>query len=85
RHGFARSVDSAEALDLLAEARSGGLVQFGENVREQVAFICNCCGCCCEALLAQKRFGVFRPVHTTGFLPEVDAGACNGCGACAKA
>lgn len=85
RHGFARSVDSAEALDLLAEARSRGLVQFGENVREQVAFICNCCGCCCEALLAQKRFGVFRPVHTTGFLPEVDADACNGCGACAKA
>ncbi len=85
RHGFARRIDSAEALDLLAEARSRGLVQFGENVRERVAFICNCCGCCCEALLAQKRFGVFRPVHTTGFLPEVDADACNGCGACAKA
>jgi Pyruvate/2-oxoacid:ferredoxin oxidoreductase delta subunit len=85
RHGFARRIDAPEALDLLAEARSKGLVQFGENVRESVAFICNCCGCCCEALLAQKRFGTFRPVHTTGFLPVVDAGSCNGCGACAKA
>ena len=85
RHGFARRIDAAEALDLLAEARSRGLVQFGENVRESVAFVCNCCGCCCEALLAQKRFGAFRPVQTTGFLPEVDGGRCNGCGACAKA
>ncbi len=85
RHGFARRIDAAEALDLLAEARSRGLVQFGENVRESVAFVCNCCGCCCEALLAQKRFGVFRPVQTTGFLPDVDAERCNGCGACAKA
>ncbi len=85
RHGFARRIDAAEALDFLAEARSRGLVQFGENVRESVAFVCNCCGCCCEALLAQKRFGAFRPVQTTGFLSEVDAGRCNGCGACAKA
>jgi len=85
RHGFARRVDAAEALDLLARARGEGLVQFGENVRDKVAFVCNCCGCCCEALLAQKRFGSDRPVHTTGFLPEVDAGRCNGCGECAKA
>jgi Pyruvate/2-oxoacid:ferredoxin oxidoreductase delta subunit len=85
RHGFARRIDAAEALDLLAEARSRGLVQFGENVRERVAFVCNCCGCCCEALLAQKRFGAFRPIHTTGFTPRVDAEKCNGCGACAKA
>ncbi len=85
RHGFARRIDAAEALDLLGRARGEGLVQFGENVREKVAFVCNCCGCCCEALLAQKRFGSDRPVHTAGFLPEVDAERCNGCGACAKA
>lgn len=85
RHGFARRVDSAEALDLLARTRGLGLVQFGENVREKVAFVCSCCGCCCEALLAQKRFGAFRPVQTTGFLPEVDAERCSGCGECAKA
>ncbi|MFN7989439.1 MAG: 4Fe-4S binding protein [Thermoanaerobaculia bacterium] len=85
RHGFARAIDNAEALDLLAEARGRGLVQFGENVRERVAFICNCCGCCCEALLAHRRFGSLRPVHTTGFLPEVDASLCTGCGACAEA
>ncbi len=85
RHGFARKADSAEALDLLARAREEGLVQFGENVRRKPAFICNCCGCCCEALLAQRRFGFLKPVHTTGFLPEVDAERCTGCGKCVEA
>ena len=82
RHGYARRVDVAEGLDLLEEAYGHGLVQFGENVREHVNFICNCCGCCCEAMIAQRRFSVLHPVHTTNFLPHVDPEACNGCGKC---
>lgn len=85
RHGHARRVDVAEAIDLLAEARHRGLVQFGENVREEVNFICHCCGCCCEAMLAQKRFGLLHPIHTTRFLPVVDGGACGACGGCVDA
>ena len=81
RHGHAREVDVVECLDLLAVAYDHHLVQFGENVREGVNFICNCCGCCCEAMIAARRFAIFNPVHTTNFLPEVDAAACNGCGA----
>ena len=69
RHGFARAIDAAEGLDLLAAARERNLVQFGENVREKVNFICNCCGCCCEALLAARRFAILHPVHTSNFLP----------------
>jgi len=85
RHGVARRVDATEGLDLLAKAREGNLVQFGENVRERVAFICNCCGCCCEAMLAAKRFAVLNPIATTNFLPEVEAQGCNGCGKCVEA
>ncbi|MGA2184092.1 MAG: 4Fe-4S dicluster domain-containing protein [Bryobacteraceae bacterium] len=84
RHGIARQVDVGEGMNLLERARDHNLVQFGENVREQVAFICNCCGCCCEALLAAKRFAVLSPIATTNFLPEVDAGNCNGCGKCVE-
>jgi hypothetical protein len=47
KHGYARRVDSIEGLDLLQQARDRRLVQFGENVQRGVAFICNCCGCCC--------------------------------------
>ena len=85
RHGFARRAEAAETLDLLRMARERGLVQFGENVRQRPAFICNCCGCCCEALIAQRRFGFLKPVHTTGFRPEIDRERCNGCGKCVTA
>ena len=85
RHGHAKPVGVHECLDLLDEARDRGLVQFGENVRRRVNFICNCCGCCCEALIAARRFGHLHPVHTTGFLPEVDPATCTGCGKCVSA
>ena len=85
RHGFARAVDRAEGLEILARAREGRLVQFGENVRERVNFICNCCGCCCEAMIAARRFGHLHPVHTTNYLPEVRDEECNGCGRCVAA
>jgi ferredoxin len=83
RHGYARAVDVAEGLALLQEARDRNLVQFGENIRTGVSFICNCCGCCCEAMIAQRRFGLLNPVHTTNFLPVVDRATCSGCGECA--
>ncbi len=82
RHGYARAVEAAEGLDLLQAAYGHNLVQFGENVRQQVNFICNCCGCCCEAMLAARRFGLLQPVHTTNFLPAVDDHQCTGCGHC---
>lgn len=85
RHGVARTAQASECLDLLAAARENGLVQFGENVRQGVSFICNCCGCCCEAMIAARRFGFMRPVHTTNFIPALDSSTCTGCGKCVSA
>lgn len=82
KHGHARQVSSTEGLDLLEQAYESNLVQFGENVKKQVNFICNCCGCCCEALIAARRFSIFQPVHTTNFLPDPDIENCTGCGRC---
>lgn len=82
RHGIARKIDVAEGIDLLQKARDNNLVQFGENVQEKVNFICNCCGCCCEALIAARKFGFLNPVHTTNFFPFIDEEKCNGCGKC---
>ncbi len=83
-HGYAREVEVSEAMDLLQVAYENRLVQFGENVRSGVSFICNCCGCCCEALIAQRRFGSMHPVHTTHFLPEIAQESCNGCARCVR-
>jgi ferredoxin len=84
RHGIARKIDAAEGLDILVRAQDHNLVQFGENVQERVSFICNCCGCCCEALIAARRFGFFNPVHTTNFIPKIIEEKCTGCGKCAS-
>jgi ferredoxin len=82
RHGYARKVDVPEALDLLQIAYENNLVQFGENVQRKVSFICNCCGCCCEALIAQRRFGNLHPIHTSNYIPEIINESCTGCGKC---
>lgn len=82
KHGHARRVDDGEGLELLHQAYENNLVQFGENVREKVNFICNCCGCCCEGMIAARRFAIMNPVHTTNFIPEIEGESCNGCGKC---
>ena len=85
KHNHARSIDEEECLDILQIAYEHNLVQFGENVRKKVSFICNCCGCCCEAMIAARRFAIMNPVHTTNFFPVVTESACNGCGKCVTA
>jgi len=82
KHGHARRIEAVECLDLLQQAYDHNLVQFGENVREEVNFICNCCGCCCEAMIAARRFAILNPVHTTNFIPVINDQQCNGCGKC---
>lgn len=85
KNGYARQIDVSEGLDLLQQAYERGLVQFGENARKDVNFICNCCGCCCEAMIAARKFGLLHPVHTSNYIPVVDVSACNGCGKCVSA
>ena len=85
KHGYARQVDRVEGKDLLQLAYGHNLVQFGENVRNRVNFICNCCGCCCEAMIAARRFALMNPVHTSNFLPALEHAECTGCGKCVNA
>ncbi len=85
RHAMARQVEIAECLDLLNQAYESNLVQGGENVRQKVSFICNCCACCCEGLIVARKFGRLHPVQTTNYLPEIETSACSGCGKCVKA
>jgi len=82
RSNYARRVSSEECLELLEVAYAHNLVQIGENVQNEVAFICNCCGCCCEALLAAQRFGTAQTIATTNYLPKIDSEKCIECGKC---
>lgn len=84
RNNYARRVDAVEGMELLHKAWEHNLVQCGENVREGVTFICNCCGCCCEALVAAKKFGMMHPVETTNFIPDICEDDCTKCGKCVR-
>ena len=85
RHGLAKKIDKSQALDLLTETREAGLVHLGDNVQRNPTFICNCCGCCCEVMLAFKKFKMFGDTFTSNFIARVDTEKCNGCRKCAKA
>lgn len=82
KHGHATQVDVARCMELLQQAQECNLVQFGENTQEGVNFICNCCGCCCEALQAIRRFAIAQTIHSN-YLAHINDG-CVGCGKCAK-
>jgi formate hydrogenlyase subunit 6/NADH:ubiquinone oxidoreductase subunit I len=85
RHGHARGIDAKECLDILQQSREQNLVQFGENVQGGVSFICNCCGCCCDTLIAARRFGAQKPLQTTNFVAAIKRHHCTGCGNCIDA
>ena len=82
--GYARLIEKEEAKDILQMSYEYNLVQMGENVREHPAFMCNCCGCCCEALQAAKKFSPMQPIATTNYLPKVKEDDCISCGKCSR-
>ncbi|HJV36425.1 4Fe-4S binding protein, partial [Geomonas sp.] len=84
RNGFARRIDAAQGLDLLQQAREHNLVQCADNVQRRVNFICHCCKCCCEGLLAIRRLNLANVMFTTNFIAKKDADHCNGCGRCTR-
>jgi len=82
--GYARLISKEEAKEVLELSYESNLVQIGENVREHPAFICNCCGCCCEALQAARKFSPMQPVATTNYIPKVSVETCISCGKCSR-
>ncbi|MHA1911015.1 MAG: 4Fe-4S binding protein [Candidatus Kariarchaeaceae archaeon] len=81
KHGIATKITKEEAFEILDRVRELGLVQIGDNIQEGVNWICNCCGCCCEALIGYKKFGYAQNIRTN-FFAKVNEEECNGCGIC---
>ncbi|MFA5786934.1 MAG: 4Fe-4S dicluster domain-containing protein [Actinomycetota bacterium] len=84
RRGFGRQADKAEALDILAGARELSLVHIADNVRHNVTYICNCCGCCCGQLTSISELDL-PGVNPSGFQPATDLDVCKGCSRCSRA
>jgi formate hydrogenlyase subunit 6/NADH:ubiquinone oxidoreductase subunit I len=83
KHGVAKKITKEEAKAILDKCVKLGLVQLGDNIKNKVAWICNCCGCCCEAILAYKKLGT-RPAINSNYFPQISSDKCIGCGMCAR-
>lgn len=83
KHGIAKQISKEEARAILDKCVAYGLVQVGDNIKNKVSWMCNCCGCCCEALLAYKKMGYRRKINSN-FYAQTDKSKCSGCGLCAK-
>jgi len=84
RNGIAEQVTTDEAMRILAEAKEAGLAQTGDNVQDEISFICNCCRCCCGMMQAVRTFDIRNAIVTSNWIMHVDTDACKGCGKCAK-
>jgi hypothetical protein len=65
KHGYAKLITNEEGLEILELAYKNNLVQFAENVQNDVGFICNCCSCCCVALKGARKMGVPQAISSS--------------------
>jgi Pyruvate/2-oxoacid:ferredoxin oxidoreductase delta subunit len=79
--GMGRSITLDEALEVLKQAEEAGLVLQPSHSR-RAAFICACCGDCCEVLVNVKRHPKPASIAASAFLATLDEAACEGCGTC---
>ncbi len=79
--GSGREVTKEEALEIMDQAQKAGLVHVAKNKTDIGHFICNCCGCCCQAftLLISKGVELCDPSR---YMPNIDADKCSACGEC---
>ena len=79
RADLADPVSTAEALELLTAAKAAGLAQTADNVKEQVGYLCNCCGCCCGMYRAIRDAGLHGAIVSSNWTATIDPASCRGC------
>jgi len=84
RRGFARKASTDELLKNLERSYKLGLVLTCDNVIDEPAYICHCCGCCCGVLKSITEYHV-QSIQPSNFIPEIDPELCLSCDACVDA
>ncbi len=85
RNKLAKKVSRTEMLENIARSKELGLAFCGDNVKNNVTFICHCCKCCCVALSGISKYGYANAVVTSNYIARCIDEKCTGCGICAKA
>lgn len=84
KHGYAKLITKERAFEILEVSYAHNLIQFAENVKDDVGFICNCCSCCCMALKGAKRMGIPQTISSSNFIATLN-NHCVGCKKCLAA
>jgi Na+-translocating ferredoxin:NAD+ oxidoreductase RNF subunit RnfB len=83
--GFAKKVTKEEALKIMKEAETAGLVHKafhpGSNESRPETSICNCCKDCCDTFNSWRE-GAFPLINATYYISVIDEDLCAGCGTC---
>ncbi len=80
-----RWITQQEAVDILCDEHERGHVHHAflkDAMLGRFYAICNCCACCCAAMLAWQHGSPM--LASSGYVCHVDAERCVGCGACAE-
>jgi len=72
KHGYAKLISKEKAFEILELSYENNLIQFAENVKYDVGFICNCCSCCCMALKGAKKMGIPQALSSSNFIAELN-------------
>jgi len=78
---YARQVDYEEAMRILYECETHGLVHNVSNCEGKIQTLCNCCECSCGVLKAWNR-GLQNTVSPSRFVVSVDPEKCSLKGDC---
>lgn len=84
-NGLAKHISVSESMHLLEKSKAAGLAQTGDNVQNDLSYICNCCGCCCGMMEALKTFDMNNAIVSSSWIMEIDEELCNGCAKCESA
>ncbi|MGC9325838.1 MAG: 4Fe-4S binding protein [Desulfomonilia bacterium] len=80
--GVGERITATEAFNRIAHAEEAGLVHTVRNNVKDDMFMCNCCSCCCTAMLMLKTFGYGNAYAPSRFRAVIDESRCTGCGVC---
>ena len=77
-------ITKREAYRILEITEKAGLVHMTSNTANKLAFICNCCTCCCVTLGYLTRLKNPGSHPSSNFVAQADVELCNSCGACVE-
>ena len=84
RNNLARRSSKEEMLDILDRSKELGFTLTADNVKQDVGFICHCCGCCCNLLNGVRHTGYTNILISSSFVAECNTEECIGCGVCER-